>query len=73
MGSILTSLSLSLSLSCTPSPSLALPQVRIAVCGALVSFWRAPADSSFLSPTVVGYMVDALLIHLDDGNEQVRG
>ena len=49
--------------------------VRLAVCGSMEAFWEAPADEQgapSISKTILGYMVDALLIHLDDGEEEIQ-
>ncbi len=45
--------------------------VRRTICATLATFFQAPAEGAF-SSTCVGYMVDTLLIHLDDPEEDMQ-
>ena len=45
--------------------------VRRTICATLATFFQAPAEGAF-SSTCVGYIIDTLLIHLDDPEEDMQ-
>ena len=45
--------------------------MRRTICATIATFFSAPAEGAF-SGTCVGYMVDTLLIHLDDPEEDMQ-
>lgn len=45
--------------------------MRRTICATIATFFQAPAEGAF-SSTCVGYMVDTLLIHLDDPEEDMQ-
>lgn len=46
-------------------------QVRLAICPTLESFFRCAPKRAY-SSTCVGYMLDQLFVHLDDGDSQIQ-
>ena len=45
--------------------------VRRTICATIATFFHAPAPGAF-STTCYGYMIDTLLIHLDDPEEDMQ-
>lgn len=46
-------------------------EVRLGICQALQHFWLAPIGDAFHA-TAIEYMLDCLLVHMDDTNKQIQ-
>merc|ERR1711991_635927 len=46
-------------------------EVRMGICQALQFFWSAPEGDAFHT-TAIEYMLDCLLVHMDDTNIQIQ-